>query len=183
MSVQVFEPQISVILRKNIGRATVAGTIAASQRFQGTTRTIDLTPYLGETGSVTVQKSIRESQGNWSVTLADNFAPGEFESLYGVIEPMDVIEIRMARDVSKYAGAFQKHMPIIMRGFVNEVRRSMQMTDSGPRRAVTIAGGDCGLILNTIRYALFPGYTPDAALLSAFPFFATYGLGANAIGD
>jgi hypothetical protein len=52
MTVQIFSPQISVILRKNIGRATVAGTIAASQRFQGTARTLDLTPYLGETGSV-----------------------------------------------------------------------------------------------------------------------------------
>jgi hypothetical protein len=30
MTVQVFSPQISVILRQNIGRATVAGTIAAS---------------------------------------------------------------------------------------------------------------------------------------------------------
>jgi hypothetical protein len=39
MTVQVFSPQISVILRKNIGRATVAGTVAASQR-----RTVHRTP-------------------------------------------------------------------------------------------------------------------------------------------
>jgi hypothetical protein len=179
MSVQVFAPQISVILRKNIGRATVAGTIAASQRFQGTARTIDLTPYLGETGAVVVSKNIRDAMGSWSVTLADDLAPGQLESLYGVIEPMDVVEIRMARDVSKYAGAFEKHMPIMMRGFVNEVRRSQQMTDSGPRRTVTITGGDYGLILNTIRYALYPGWVPDATLLSAFSFFLTYGIGAD----
>jgi hypothetical protein len=179
MTVQVFSPQISVILRKNIGRATVAGTIAASQRFQGTARTLDLTPYLGETGSVVVSKDIRGAMGSWSVTLADDLAPGGLETLAGVIEPMDVIEIRMARDVSKYAGAFERHMPIAMRGFVNEVRRSQQMTDSGPRRTVTITGGDYGLILNTIRYALYPGYVPDATLLSAFSFFTTYGLGSD----
>jgi hypothetical protein len=45
MTVQVFSPQIRVILRKNIGRATVAGAIAASQRFQGTARALDPTRY------------------------------------------------------------------------------------------------------------------------------------------
>jgi hypothetical protein len=96
-----------------------------------------------------------------------------------VIEPLAVVEIRLARDVSKYAGAFEKHMPVAIRGFVQDVRRSQQMTDSGPRRTVTITGGDYGLILNTIRYALYPGYTPDATLLSAFQFFTTYGLGSD----
>jgi hypothetical protein len=180
MTVQVFAPQISVILRKNIGRATVAGTIAASQRFQGTARTLDLTPYLGETGAVTVSKNVRDAMGSWSVTLADDLAPGQLESLYGVIEPMDVVEIRMARDVSKYAGAFEKHMPIMMRGFVTRVSRAQSMTDSGPRRTVTITGGDYGKILNIIRYALYPGYTPEAALLSAFQFFTTYGISSDA---
>ena len=43
---------------------------------------------------------------------SDDLAPRQLEPLYGVIEPMDVVEIRMARDVSKYAGAFDKHTPI-----------------------------------------------------------------------
>jgi len=124
MAVPVFHPQVSVMLKKNIGRATVSGQVASSQRFQGTAREIDLTPYLGDTGSVVVSKSVREPAGMFSVTLADNLAPGELESLYGVIEPMDVVEIRMARDTSKYAGAFTKNMPIMMRGFVTETRRS-----------------------------------------------------------
>jgi hypothetical protein len=45
MTVQVFSPQISVILRKNIGRATVAGTIAASQGFQSAARGRRRQPY------------------------------------------------------------------------------------------------------------------------------------------
>ena len=34
MAVPVFHPQVSVILKKNIGRATVSGQVASSQRFQ-----------------------------------------------------------------------------------------------------------------------------------------------------
>jgi hypothetical protein len=147
--------------------------------LQGTARTLDLTPYLGETGAVVVSKDIRAAMGSFSVTLGDDLAPGQLEALYGVIEPMDVIEIRMARDVSKYAGAFEKHSPIMMRGFVQDVRRQQSMTDSGPRRAVTITGGDYGLILNIVRYALYPGWTPEATLLSAFQFFTSYGIGAD----
>jgi hypothetical protein len=38
MTVRVFDPQVSVVLKKNIGRANVAAAIAASRRFQGTFR-------------------------------------------------------------------------------------------------------------------------------------------------
>jgi hypothetical protein len=123
MTVQVFSPQISVILRKNIGRATVAGTIAASQRFQGTARTLDLTPYLGETGAVVVSKNVRDAMGTWSVTLADDLAPGQLESLYGVIEPMDVVEIRMARD----AGVDVYHGVKVYLGLDTEQRLDVQL--------------------------------------------------------
>jgi hypothetical protein len=62
MTVQVFSPQISVILRKNIGRATIAGTIAASQRFQGTARTLDLTRYWNFDGHHRVAPALRRER-------------------------------------------------------------------------------------------------------------------------
>jgi hypothetical protein len=71
-------------------------------------------------------------------------------------------------------------MPIVMRGFVTRVSRSQRMTESGPQRVVSITGGDYGKILNIIRYAPYSGYTPEAALLSAFQFFTTYGINADA---
>jgi hypothetical protein len=133
MTVQVFNPQISIVLKKNIGRATIDGSVAASTRFTGTSRNIDLTPYLGEEGSVVTQKSVRAPAGMFSITLADKLTSGEHESLYGVIEPMDVIEIRMARDTSKYvSGGYAQNMPLMMRGFVTDIARSEEMTGDGP---------------------------------------------------
>jgi hypothetical protein len=183
MSVSVFQPQISVVLKKNIGRANIAGNIAASERFTGTARQIDLTPYLGDGGSVVTSKSTRQPAGMFSITLADNFAPGELESLYGVIEPMDVIEIRMARDVSKYAGAFTRHMPIMMRGFVTEVGRSEEMEGGGedarPVRRVIITGQDYGKILQINQIAYLPNAVTGQLLLTYFKLFVNYGIGAN----
>ena len=109
MTVKVFDPKCSVILKKNIGRANVAGNVAASQRFQGTARQIDLTPYLGDTGSVVVSKSVRQPAGMFSMTLADNLAPGEMESLYGIIEPMDVVRFAGAGYLALRRRLHQQH--------------------------------------------------------------------------
>jgi hypothetical protein len=108
MSVLVDDPQISVVLKKNIGRANIGGDIAASQRFQGTARTIDLMPWLGDAGGVKTSKSVRQPAGMFSIVLADRMEESERDSLYAAIEPMDVVEIRMAPDISKYTGAFTK---------------------------------------------------------------------------
>jgi hypothetical protein len=179
MTVRVLHPKISVALKKNIGRANVAGEIAASTRFTGTNRIIDLTPYLGDSGSVVTRKSVREPAGMFSVTLADNFAPGEPESLYGVIEPMDVVEIRMAHDTSKYAGAFPRHMPIIMRGFVTDIERDELMHDGQPQRTVTISGQDYGKILDLSQIAYLPNQIIGELLLTNFKFFVNYGVASD----
>lgn len=174
MTVNIFQPQISVTLRKNIGRATVAGSIAASERFTGAAREIDLTPYLGEFGGVVTSKSIREAAGSFSITLADQMTPREQESLYGLIEPMDVVEIRFARDPARYHGSLDAGMPMVMRGFVTEPRRTTAMTERGPQRAVTILGHDYGKILQMMQIAYLPNYVLGQNLLTYFKFFMNY---------
>lgn len=180
-AVRTFDPQISVVLKKNVGRQTVAGSIAVSQRYSGTQRTIDLTPFLGDRSSVIVDKSIREPSGMFTIVIADRMASGapisQFESLYGLIEPMDVIEIRMARDTSKYSG-YEKSMPIRMRGFVTEPRRVETMTPSGPSRSVVITGQDYGKILQIMQIAYLPNEVTGQNLLTYFKFFQNYGVGA-----
>ncbi|MDP3327208.1 hypothetical protein [Parvibaculum sp.] len=180
MAIPTFMPQISVVLKKNIGRGTVAGTIAASERFKGTAREIDLTPYLWESGPVVVDKSVRQPAGMFSITLGDKMAAGEFESLYGLIEPMDVIEIRMARNTSKYLGAgFKKNMPIKMRGFVTRIGRDEVMGESGPTRAIIVTGHDYGKILQIMQIAYLPNEVTGQRLLTYFKFFENYGIGAE----
>jgi hypothetical protein len=176
MSVPVYDPQISVVLKKNIGRANIGGDIAASQRFQGTARTIDLTPWLGDAGGVKTSKSVRQPAGMFSIVLADRMEDSERDSLYAAIEPMDVIEIRMARDISKYTGAFTKHMPITMRGFVTSVRRSEIMTERGPRRAVFVNGQDYGKILQINQIVYMPFGPTGNRLLTNMNLFANYGI-------
>lgn len=187
--IKVFEPKISVVLKKNIGRKMVAGGTPASERFKDTKREIDLTPYLGEDGVVTVSKSIREPAGMFSIVLADKFEPSQFESLYGLIEPMDVVEIRMARDVSIYSDSgFERHggpdgnsyaMPIVMRGFVTDVAREERMSGRGPDRSVVIRGQDYGKILQIMQIKYLPNEVTGQLLLTYYGFFMNYGVDAT----
>lgn len=177
--VQTFKPKISLVLRKNIGRATVGDDIAASARFRGSNRELDLTPYLGEDGSVTVSKSVRDPAGLFSISLVDKMVADQEESLYGLIESMDVVEIRMARSTADYAGRLPKSMPMIMRGLVTKVARSTVMTASGPRRAVTITGQDYGKILQMMQIKYIPGGVLGQNLLTSFRLTLNYGPGSK----
>jgi len=184
--VSTFQPKISVVLKKNIGRSSAGEGVAASERFKGAAREIDLTPYLGADGMVMISHSVREPAGMFTITLADRMEAEQQESLYGLIEPMDVVEIRMARDMSRYASASEKSMPIIMRGFVSSVRRSQSMTTAGPHRNVVISGQDYGKILQIMRIIYLPGMVLGQDLLTPYNLFLNYGPEANAempIGD
>jgi len=109
--------------------------------------TIDLTPYLGERGGVKTSKSIREPAGSFSIVLADQIYPEALDSLYGLIEPMDLIEIRFCHDAADklYKDKNGGRPPIVMRGLVSEVRRDEAIGQDGkPARSVSIAGHDYG---------------------------------------
>ena len=176
MAIQTFQPKCSVVLKKNVGRTAAANGVPVSERFKGSKKTIDLTPYLGAGGSVVVSRSTREPAGMWSVTLTDQINPDASDSLYGLIEPMDVVEIRMAHDPSVYGAA---GMPIMMRGFVSEVRRGSVMGHNGPMRAVTLSGQDYGKILQIMRIEYLPGTVIGEALITNFKLFQNYGVTAE----
>lgn len=182
-AVQTYQPQISVVLKKNIGRSTVGDEIGVSERYRGAAREIDLTPYLGEDGQVTVSKSVREPAGLFSISFPDRMHAEQSESLYGLIEPMDVIEIRMARDVSLYAGLYERSMPIMMRGFVSNVRRSQVMTGRGPQRTVTVSGQDYGKVLQMMRVEYRFGAVLGQTLLTALKLAINYGVDAAGFDD
>jgi len=182
MAVKVFEPQISVVLKKNIGRATVSGNIAASQRFQGSARTVDLTPYIGEFGQVVTRKSVREPCGMFSVVLADKLDLDSMDSLYGVIEPLDVIEIRMARDATLYSGlGTPAGLPLMMRGLVTNVTRGETIGSAGgPQRTVTVSGQDYGKLLQMCQIVYLPNHVLGQDLLTYFKLFVNYGISTDA---
>ena len=67
------------------------------------------------------------------------------DSLYALVEPMDLIEIRIARESHKNS---HKDLPIVMRGFVSEIRRDETMGPDGKAsRRVIISGQDYGKLL------------------------------------
>ncbi|HEX5678791.1 MAG TPA: hypothetical protein VFX91_12570 [Alcanivorax sp.] len=182
--VPTYDPRISVTLRKNVRREFVAGgdglggTVPASARYKAADRTIDLTPYLGENGGVRVTKNVRQPAGGFVISLADRMFQGstaQMESLYGLIEPMDVIEIRMAREPARYNG-----LPIVMRGFVSSVRRTQVVGNGGqPQRAIQVAGQDYGKLWQIIQIRYFANYVMGQQLLSFLRFAQNYGVNSD----
>src|SRR5690606_24491499 len=67
-----------------------------SERFKGIDQKIDLTPYLSESSGIRTSKSVREAAGGFAITLADKpyIDENALETMYGIIESMDFIEIR-----------------------------------------------------------------------------------------
>jgi hypothetical protein len=174
---RVFAPQCSVLLIKNVARKTVDGEAAVSDRFSGTERVIDLAPWLSDSSGIRTSKSVREAAGGFSLTLADRRHPISLDSLYGLIEPMDLIEIRMSHTPHEYTATGDK-LPIIMRGVVTSIRRTESMASSGkPARQVVVSGQDYGKFWQILQIFYMPNYPAGANLLTQFKAFAQYGVG------
>jgi len=174
--VATYQPDFRVVLHKTISRSKTTSGAPVSQRFKDTRRVIDLTGFLGEAGGIRTSKNIREPAGAFTIILAD--APDKsdagFESLYGLIEPMDMVEIRIRHGAGKRGG----NLPVVMRGFITRVRRSEVMTSSGvPSRAITISGHDYGKLWQMLQILYLPGYIVGADYLSDFRLFEKFGGG------
>lgn len=184
--VPIRHPGLSVILRKNVGRKTLNGALPVSERFAGQNKTIDLWPFLGETGRVVVHKSVREPAGSFTITFGDQISKAD-DSVYGLVEPMDVIEIRMAGDAYQHpkrsgstSDAKPESLPIMMRGLVSSVQRSESMGPDGkPQRFVTVSGQDYGKIWQILQVFNSPYVDPKANLITSMPFFAQFGMALN----
>lgn len=170
---KVYAPQVSVKLIKASPRKDLVEGLQVSSERYGELRAIDLTPYLGEDGSVQTRKSIRECTGGFSITLTDraHAIKGGLETIYALVEPMDLVEIRFCRDPSAYGA---DKMPVVMRGFVSEVGRTESMSGGRPQRSVQISGHDFGKILQIIQIFYLNNAAVGDNLLSQMAFFHKY---------
>ncbi|RON06223.1 hypothetical protein [Pseudomonas brassicacearum] len=176
--IKVYEPKIQVRLIKTIKRKTVNGTEPTSERFQGAQGALNLNKWLGDGSSINTMKSVNEPAGGFSITVPDQPTDsGGLDSLYGVIEPMDMIEIRIRHGAPTGADS---RPPIVMRGFVSSVSRDETMGPDGrPARSVTIQGHDYGKIWQMIQIFYGPSYIIGEDILSAFKLMDLFGAGAS----
>lgn len=161
-------PRLSVHLYKTISRKTIDGSSAVSTRYAGKDEFIDLTPFLGDGGSVRTSKNVREPAGAFSISFMDKGQGSpNLETVYGLVEPMDVVEIRMWGGVGTRPASGKA--PIIMRGFVSDVSRPQAMSGDGrPVRSVMVTGQDYGKIWQTFQVLQLPAYAEGKALLTSF---------------
>ena len=152
---QIYQPNVNVVLIKALPRKDVLPGVAVEQPISRI-KQMDLTPYLGEGGAIHVSKSIRQPAGTFVLSFADNHYP--YETLYALIEPMDLIEIRIGTGISS-------DMHLIMRGFVSQVDKAESMPSGNPRRLITVSGHDYGKILQMIQILYLPLAVSDQYFL------------------
>lgn len=177
-------PRCLVRLFRTIDRTATSGSAPSSQRYQGSDPYIDLTPMLGDGSSVRTSKSTREPCGGFVITFTDkayrdkNAYIQDLESVYGLAEPMDIVEIRMWNGVGVWSPS--EPYPIVMRGFVSDVVRSQTMgADGKPMRTVTISGHDFGKIWQTFQVLHLPNYAEGKGLLTNFALSELFGVSAR----
>ncbi|HHA3594136.1 TPA: hypothetical protein ACODIZ_003663 [Salmonella enterica subsp. enterica serovar Newport] len=180
-------PRLSVRLYKSIMRKPGEAGLPVSQRYADKEAFIDLTPFLGDGSNVVTGKDISQPCGTFSLTFADrpnvsgqNMGPvlstASLESVYGLVEPMDVVEIRMWNG----RGKCPNPLPIKMRGFVTEISRGRQLGPDGkPLRTVVVSGQDYGKILSAYQILYLPSYSGSTPLLTGFNFFEQFGIEAK----
>jgi hypothetical protein len=172
MTIRADQPACSVIVRKRIARRA-----GLSERYRGRNDVIDLTPFLGDGTSVQVRKGVREPAGTFAITLLDQLdtkaLSNSLDSLVGILEPMDYVEIRIARRPHEYGG----DLPILMRGWITSIRRSEAITSNGkPVRKIIITGHDYGKLLQSVQIFTGPRFEQGQTLLTEFRLFVKYGM-------
>lgn len=171
---RVYDPEIGIKLYKVSSRKEIATGIKANEKRLGDNYQYDLGLFLGEQCTVNVTKSVKQPAGTFSITLSDRMIGymDDFESLYGEIEPMDLIEIRMAHNPVSGEG---KKLPVVMRGFVSNVSRSESVgMDGRPHKRLTISGHDYGKILQTIQVIYINNAAVGDNILHSFSFAEKY---------
>lgn len=167
--VKVYRPAIEVKLLKMVQRRE-----GSAERYAAAEREIDLTPFLGDGGSVRTGKGLYEPAGGFSISFSDQRHPKTLDTVSAMVEPMDAIEIRAAREPHRFAG---DKLPLLMRGWVSDVTRSESMSQDGtPQRIVTIEGQDSGKLwlIHQVIYEI--AYLQDVPFLDLFRMQAATGI-------
>ncbi|EIW6162699.1 hypothetical protein MF451_003696 [Salmonella enterica subsp. enterica serovar Saintpaul] len=183
VNVILASPRFSVRLYKSISRKPGEAGLPTSSRYADKDPYIDLTPFLGDGSSIVTSKNINQPAGTFQLTFADRPKTTiqkigdvpldtSLETVYGLVEPMDLVEIRMWSGKGKCPDP----LPIKMRGFVTEISRARQAGPDGrPLRTVTVSGQDYGKILQTYQILYLPNYEGSKPLLTGFNFFEQFG--------
>lgn len=179
-------PQVQIYLYKSIARKPGEAGLPTSERYASKDDFIDLTPFLGEVGSVSVSKSVKQIGGGFNITFSDKLHASELkekvsdgalpkysmESLYGLIEVMDGIEIRWWSG----EGLCPPVMPIKMRGFISDISRSRRINSNGkPERIITVEGQDYGKLFQMYQILHIPDYPGSKPLLTGANIFEQFG--------
>ena len=112
----------------------------------GNHKTIDLTPLFGPSGSIRVSQNVRDPSGTagFMLAFADQISPTFMDTLYALVEPMDMFEIRCGRAPVAQGGK----PPLLIRGFVSSTRRTETIASDGtPQRVVVITGQNAGKLI------------------------------------
>lgn len=181
MPVLVGTPQISVRLRKSVDRNNAGKSISYSMNDQN----YYLDRFLTENSTVSFTRSINAPSGTFQITVGDRGVMFDLklESLYGIVEPMDVIEIRMAQSPHEYASkSLERGLPIVFRGLVTNITRNETMSPDGkPQRTVTISGQDFGKFFQIIQDRYIPGNPMGTNWLTLIPMEVHYGIPYGAV--
>lgn len=148
MTIKTYSPQFKITVYKKITRSD-NGQPGRTQGGQ----VWNITPHLGDGSEISVSKSVKQPKGSFVITIPDQpykVAPSNggntdagMDTLYGLLEPMDEIDIRLARNPAEYPNG----LPLLMRGFIRNVRRVESMSSDGkPQRTTVIQGNDYGWI-------------------------------------
>ncbi|MDT8452311.1 MAG: hypothetical protein RQ936_06150, partial [Gammaproteobacteria bacterium] len=139
---KVYQPKVEITLIKVVQRDRKRTKVAT-----GPQSVIDLTPMLSEGSVVRFSRGVSQPAGVFSVDFPDRAMAQSGDSLYSMIEPMDMIEIRMAREPHLYAT-----LPVVFRGFVSSIKRSQKIGGDGkPLRRVAVSGRDWGGLMQAIQ--------------------------------
>lgn len=171
LKVDLYQTSIEVLLYKTGARSSVTGDQPVDTRYATQPSVIDLTPMLGDTGSVNTTKSTSEPAGGFTVSLTNQvYVTGD--SLYNSIEPMDIVVIKMTRG-GAYGGP-----KVVMRGFVSKVRRSEAIGQDGrPTQAIVVSGQDFGKLWQLVQVVPLADKILDAGRqIFSNPVLLRYGL-------
>jgi hypothetical protein len=174
---RAYDPRIEIRLIKAIKRKELVSGLGVVVERYGELSALRLDMILGDHGAVRVSKSVREPAGAFSITLSDRPHEKFLETVYALIEPMDMVEIRFAHD--PYAIAYKngdpEHgLPIVMRGFVSNVVRNETITGGKPIRTITVAGQDFGKILSIFQIYYLNNSVVGQNIISTLAYFQRF---------
>src|SRR5579872_1024022 len=129
--------------------------------------------------NIDIRSTVTDMINQWQVTFVprDNL-DNNFDTLYEIVEPMAYCEIKIR--------SVKKDPTILMRGFVTNVSKSLDIASGIPQRTITISGENYGKVIRMAyihyAYGLDPLATVGASGTSA-PLFFGYGVDVTITGN